>query len=226
MSSSTRSNTASKSTFWLRPSLSVSCTTAIAATRRIACVSDSRASSECERRAWIRSSDATVCRLFFTRWWISRIVASLVSNSCSWCRSSVTSRHSTMAPTRSPRSRIGIDRSDTVTPRASMSVRHGARPVTTSGSDSSTVQLARQEPGRHLGQRFALELTVEAHPVERRQPVGAREGRRCRRRRAGSARRMRAARRAADRPAPRGRGSRPTRSCANRSFAHSLKVSS
>ena len=30
------------------------------------------------RRACSRSSAATVCRLFFTRWWISRIVASLV----------------------------------------------------------------------------------------------------------------------------------------------------
>jgi hypothetical protein len=32
----------------------------------------------------------------------------------------------------------GIARSETVTPRASTSVRHGARPVTTTGSDSST----------------------------------------------------------------------------------------
>ena len=113
----------------------------MAPTRRIAWVSASRASSECVRRAWMRSSDATVCRLFFTRWWISRIVASLVMSSCSWWRSSVTSRLSTIAPIRSPRWRIGIARSDTVTPRASMSVRHGARPVTTSGSDSSTTSL-------------------------------------------------------------------------------------
>ena len=79
-------------------------------------MSASRASSECVRRAWMRSSDATVCRLFFTRWWISRIVASLVMSSCSWWRSSVTSRLSTIAPIRSPRWRIGIARSDTVTP--------------------------------------------------------------------------------------------------------------
>ena len=64
---STRSNTSSKSTFCARPSESVSCTTAIADTRRMAWVSASRASSECVRRAWMRSSDATVCRLFFTR---------------------------------------------------------------------------------------------------------------------------------------------------------------
>ena len=46
-----------------------------------------------------------------------------------------------MAPIRSPRLRIGIARRDTVTPRASMSVRQGARPVTTSGNDSSTTAL-------------------------------------------------------------------------------------
>ena len=123
----------------------VSCTTAIAATRRMAWLSASRASSECVRRAWMRSSDATVCRLFFTRWWISRIVASLVMSSCSWWRSSVTSRQSTIAPTRSPAvaDRDGAQRDRDA--RASMSVRHGARPVTTSGSDSSTSTLAGEQ---------------------------------------------------------------------------------
>ena len=50
------------------------------------------------RRACSRSSAATVCRLFFTRWWISRIVASLVTSSRSRRRRSVTSRSRTSAP--------------------------------------------------------------------------------------------------------------------------------
>jgi hypothetical protein len=37
------------------------------------------ASADSKRRAWSRSSDAIVWRLFFTRWWISRIVASFES---------------------------------------------------------------------------------------------------------------------------------------------------
>ncbi len=57
---------------------SVSCTSAIDATRRIDSSSAIRASGTDVRRACSRSSAATVCRLFFTRWWISRIVASLL----------------------------------------------------------------------------------------------------------------------------------------------------
>ena len=59
-----------------------------------------RPPGSCSRRACSRSSAATVCRLFFTRWWISRIVASLVISSRSRRRSSVTSRISTSAPIR------------------------------------------------------------------------------------------------------------------------------
>ena len=55
------------------------------------------------RRACRRSSDEIVCRLFFTRWWISRIVASLDSSSRSRRRSSVTSRSSSTPPVTSPR---------------------------------------------------------------------------------------------------------------------------
>ena len=58
-----------------------------------------------------------------------------------------------------------------------MSVRHGARPVTTSGSDSSNCRFAGQDAGRHLDERLPLELVVEAHAVEGRQRVRAREGR-------------------------------------------------
>ena len=50
------------------------------------------------RRDCRRSSDEIVCRLFFTRWWISRIVASLLSSNRSRLRSSVTSRTSRSPP--------------------------------------------------------------------------------------------------------------------------------
>ena len=172
---STRVKTSSKSTFCASPSDSVSCTTAIADTRRIAWVSASRASSVCERRAWMRSSEATVCRLFFTRWWISRIVASLVMSSCSWWRISVTSRQSTIAPMRLPRSRRGIVRRLTVTPRDSRSARQGARPVSDDGKRFVELTLRRQDAGHDLDERLALELVIETQPVERREPVGARE---------------------------------------------------
>jgi hypothetical protein len=56
------------------------------------------ASSEFSRRACRRSSDEIVCRLFFTRWWISRIVASFDSSSLSRLRTSVTSRTSSRPP--------------------------------------------------------------------------------------------------------------------------------
>ena len=124
----------------------------------------------------MRSSDATVCRLFFTRWWISRIVASLVMSSCSWCRNSVTSRTSTMAPTRSPRWRIGMVRSVTVTPRASMSVRHGARPVTTSGSDSSTTSLPVSSPVVTSASDSPSSSPSNPMRLKRRETVRAGEG--------------------------------------------------
>ena len=55
-----------------------------------------------------RSSDEIVCRLFFTRWWISRIVASFESSRRSRRRSSVTSRSSTSAPVTAPCSSSGM----------------------------------------------------------------------------------------------------------------------
>ena len=56
------------------------------------------ASGDANRRPCRRSSDEIVCRLFFTRWWISRIVASFESSRRSRRRSSDTSRVSTTAP--------------------------------------------------------------------------------------------------------------------------------
>lgn len=62
------------------------------------------------------SSAATVCRLFFTRRWISRIVASLVMSPRSRRRAFDTSRHSRTAPSRCPCSVSGTARSDSATP--------------------------------------------------------------------------------------------------------------
>ncbi len=59
----------------------VSCTIAIDPTRRTASSSAARPSGTRSRRDCSRSSAATVWRLFLTRWWISRIVASFVSSS-------------------------------------------------------------------------------------------------------------------------------------------------
>ncbi len=67
--------------------------------RRSDSSSAERASAERNLRACSRSSAAIVCRLFFTRWWISRIVASFVTSIRSRWRMAVTSRSSTMPPT-------------------------------------------------------------------------------------------------------------------------------
>ena len=80
--------------------------------------SAARASPSGSRRACSRSSAATVCRLFFTRWWISRIVASLVSSSRSRRRSShdVAQQHERADPL--PRlGRAGSPASTRVAPR-------------------------------------------------------------------------------------------------------------
>ena len=77
-------------------------TNAIDDTRRTDSISASRPSALTVRRACRRSSAATVCRLFFTRWWISRMVASLDIRARSRRLTSVTSRISTAAPALAP----------------------------------------------------------------------------------------------------------------------------
>ena len=76
------------------------------------------------RRPCSRSSDEMVWRLFFTRWWISRIVASMETSRRSRRRSSETSRRSTSAPVTCPPSSRGRQRSSTLTsvPRSTSSV--------------------------------------------------------------------------------------------------------
>ncbi len=82
------------------------------------------ASGDDSRRPCSRSSDEMVCRLFFTRWWISRMVASFDSSSRSRRRSSEMSRSSTTAPVTPPCSSSGMHRISTVTwgPRSISSV--------------------------------------------------------------------------------------------------------
>ncbi len=95
--------------------------------RRVDSSSASLASSEPNRRDCRRSKDAMVWRLFFTRWWISRMVASFDTSMRSRRRSSLTSRTSTTAPSGSAPSRIGMARTTSeVSPRSISSIT-GAR---------------------------------------------------------------------------------------------------
>ena len=152
---------------------------AIVPTRRTASSSAARASSSGSRRACSRSSAATVCRLFLTRWWISRIVASLVISSRSRRRSSLTSRSSTMAPMRRPSS-IERDRPQRhASCRAASSV--GA-PRRAAGHDQrqalvDRVGLACSSVGDDLGQRRADHLADVPEPVDGRDGVRAGVGR-------------------------------------------------
>ena len=93
-----RSTTSSRLTSSSTDIDSASCTSAIDDTRRTDSISASRPSALLVRLACSRSSAATVCRLFFTLWWISRMVASLDSSARSRRLISVTSRIRTAAP--------------------------------------------------------------------------------------------------------------------------------
>ena len=87
-------------------------------------------------------------------------------------------------------------------------------------------ELAGEQPGRHLGERLALELADEPHPVERRQAVRA--GERHDAVDVEPDETVGCARGAAARTgsAPRGRGSRRSRSWRTGRWRHWLKVSS
>ena len=128
------------------------------------------------RRACRRSSAATVCRLFFTRWWISRIVASLDSSAWSRRRRSVTSRTSTSAPAASPRGRSGSARTSIAAPRAPTSMRSECRPasaVSMRAAISAASKGSSTRPRVTCGQRQPDQVAGQAHPVVRRERVGA-----------------------------------------------------
>ena len=127
------------------------------------------------RRACSRSSAATVCRLFFTRWWISRMVVSLVTSSRSRRRRSVTSRSRITPPMCSPSGRSGIARTISATVAGAdlgVAVRRAAE-------DRAQRLLVGPPPRRHqvageIGEQVAGEVTGQAEPAVDRQRVGAR----------------------------------------------------
>ena len=80
----------------------ISWTRAIERTRRSASRRASRPAPAPTRRACRLSSEEMVCRLFLTRWWTSRMAASLESSSRSSRRTSVTSRSRITAPVTDP----------------------------------------------------------------------------------------------------------------------------
>ncbi len=184
-----RSAMSSKSTFSSTSWLSVSWTIAIEPTRRTASSSAAFASGESIRRAWSRSRAATVWRLFFTRWWISRIVASLVTSSRSRRRRSVTSRTSTSAPMCSPSGRSGIDLTISATEvggqlgvAVGAAGEHSAERLLV-GAQAWRDQVAGQVGEQHAGQvpgqpeaavhRERVRACVD-HPALRRRPGGSR----------------------------------------------------
>ena len=173
---SSRSTTSSKSTSSSTDTDSVSCTSAIDCTRRIDSSSAARASGTATRRACSRSSAATVCRLFFTRWWISRIVASLLMICRSRRRSSVTSCISSSAPSVSPRGRSGSARNSTVAPPPSTSMLAGWPPSIAASTALGQVAGVERVVGDGAGQRverLAEHGAGDAEPAERRQRVRA-----------------------------------------------------
>ncbi len=131
-----------------------------------------------------------------------------------------------MAPMRCPSATSGIVRRVTVTPPDSMSVRHGARPVTTSGNDSSTcsarpvsrvvVTVASDSPSSSPTKPMRLKALSPLGLAKVTTPS------RSSRRRPSEAR---GAPRRGPLGAPRS-GKSPAAIMRNRSLAHSLKVSS
>ena len=154
----------------------ISCTSAIDVTRRTDSCSASLASVSFIRRPCSRSSAATVCRLFFTRWWISRIVASLLSSWASRRRSSVTSRTRTSAPCSAPDS-SGMARSTTTTPSTSSSSSCGSRCRVAASTPRRSGELrADPQPGVDVAQPLPGQVAGVPEPPVGGDGVGARVG--------------------------------------------------
>ena len=135
-----------------------------------------RASGTATRRACSRSSAATVCRLFFTRWWISRIVASLLMICRSRRRSSVTSCISSSAPSVSPRGRSGM-RAEQHRRSPALDLDAGRLAAVDRGFDRlgqvAGVERVVGDGAGQLVQRLADDRAGDAEPAERRQRVRA-----------------------------------------------------
>ena len=131
----TRLATSAMSTAPSNSSVRVSWTRAIEVIRR---TESSRAATACgwspSLRAWSRSRDATVWRLFLTRWWTSRMVASRREMTRSRRRSSVASRTSTRAPRRPVSRSSGTTRTSVTAPAASISDSTGRPPAMASAT--------------------------------------------------------------------------------------------
>ena len=147
---------------------SVSCTIAIERIRRSDSSIAACASGDCSRRPCSRSSAAMVCRLFFTRWWISRMVASFDSSSRSRRRRSVTSRSSTQHADDLRRSTAAGSpaRSSDVSPRSISSVT-GSRARMATSTASWSKPISREVQARRV--------RVDAEAVHRADRVGAGE---------------------------------------------------
>ena len=149
----------SKGTWSLGSRDRISWTMAIDRTRRSASNSATRPPPGGRRRAWSRSRAEMVCRLFFTRWWTSRMAASLDSRSRSSRRTSVTSRSRTMHPVTSSVWIRGMQCSRTVT--------SGRRSTSsTTGSAEASAHSMADSSMPEVGEAAALDLGVHAHPVE------------------------------------------------------------
>ena len=173
-----RSTTSSRLTSSSTDIDSASCTSAIDDTRRTDSINASRPSALLVRRACSRSSAATVCRLFFTRWWISRMVASLDSSARSRRLTSVTSRISTAAPTALPCTTKAACAAARPRPRRRPPCACSTRRPASRGHVGQLLRLERvadQRPGDG-DQVVALEFGRQAHPVIGRDRVGAGEG--------------------------------------------------
>ena len=120
---------------------------------------------EFTRRAWSRSSEAIVWRLFFTRWWISRIVASFDTSIRSRRRRSVTSRIITIPPADS-----GCPQRD---PCTSTDDPPGSSPPSRGPGRVSWVHRGLVEAD--LTQPQAGRVRVDADPMQRAHRVRARE---------------------------------------------------
>ena len=145
----------------------------MAATLSSASASASFASTVDARRAWRRSIAATVCRLFLTRWWISRIVASLPMRARSRRRRSVTSWRNTMAPVRTPSRTRGMPRSRTTAVAFSTS----ARPADATGRHGRQRlvhgSVAVGEAHGELRERRADDVGGQPETAQRAHGVGA-----------------------------------------------------
>ena len=143
---------------------SVSCTSAMERMRRTDSSMATLASGDSNRRPCSRSSDEIVCRLFFTRWWISRIVASLDSSRRSRRRSSEMSRVSTTAPDTAPWSISGMQRMSTDDVGLALELLGDRRADREGRVDERVVEA-------ELAEAQALGVGVHADAVQRRHAV-------------------------------------------------------